>query len=103
MVVFTGHNISGLSMSDRDDDDDDDDDDKSSLAADDVMMIAEGILEHDDAVLPVCGMTYCENGGTCIKNEVNDFLCACPELFFGARCERSKDLFIMVTVYVVID
>lgn len=86
-ITCAGNNISGLSMTDRGDDDDD----KSSLDADDVMMIAEGILQADDAVLPVCGTTYCENGGTCIKNEVNDFLCACPEFFFGARCERTVD------------
>jgi len=85
-------------MNRRDDDEEDDD----AIGADDVMMIVEGILHEGDAILPVCGSTYCENGGTCIKNEINDYLCACPELFFGARCERSTILYYISSTYTIL-
>ena len=42
--------------------------------------------------LGACDPTQCRNGGTChtLGPAVNDFLCLCPDNFFGESCELGS-------------
>ena len=59
----------------------------------DILTIAEGMLYEENDQLPLCTDQYCQNGGTCITNEVGTRLCACIEGFGGLRCETGKCIF----------
>lgn len=43
----------------------------------------------DPGPLPLCPNDWCYNGGSCIKNGNETYLCACTEDFFGVRCEEE--------------